>query len=119
MYTSMVIAKERSIAIPIRIPKRLAKNLDKIVLSLGYKSRNQVIREALEQYVNNVMQAKVIEVKDHTVDEAAKKIDEFLSNNPGTHYVSEIAEALGLELNVAFKATKKIMDEGIAEVKSR
>ena len=113
----MVIAKERSIAVPVRIPKKLAKDLDKIAMSLGYKSRNQMIREALEQYVSNVMQARVIEVRDYSVDEAAKKIDEFLSNNPGEHYVSEIAEVLGLELNVAFKATQKIMEEGLAEVK--
>jgi predicted DNA-binding protein len=115
----MVIAKEKSITVPVRIPKKLAKNLDIIVKSLGYKSRNQIIKEALEQYVSNVMRAKIVEVEDYSVDEAAKKIDAFLSNNPGAHYVSEIAEALGLELNVAFKATQKIMDEGMAEVRER
>jgi predicted DNA-binding protein len=115
----MIIAKGKSVAIPVRIPRKLAKDLDKVAASLGYKSRNQAIREALEQYVNGLMQAKAIEVRDYSVDEATKKIDAFLSDNPGAHYVSEIAEALGLELNVAFKATRKLMAEGIAEVKGQ
>jgi hypothetical protein len=65
------------------------------------------------------MNAKIIEVKDFSVDEAIKKMDEFLSKNPGSHYVSENAEALGLELKVAFKAAQKLMDEGIVEVKKQ
>jgi len=113
----MVIVKEKSVSVPVRIPRKLAKDLDKVAMSLGYNSRNQVIRDALEQYVKEVMNAKIIEVKDFSVDEAIKKMDEFLSKNPGSHYVSEIAEALGLELKVAFKAAQKLMDEGIVEVK--
>jgi len=48
------------------------------------------------------LEGKMIGVRDVSVKEAPRMIDQHLSKNPGAHYVSELAEEL--ELDVAFKA---------------
>lgn len=51
-----------------------------------------------------------------SLEEATKLIDRFLSKNPGTHYVSELVERLGLEPRVAFAAAQKLIDGGRARL---
>lgn len=61
-----------------------------------------------------MMNAKIIEVRDLSIDEAVKMIDDYISKHPGKHYVSELAEELGIELSTAFKASQKLIDSGEA-----
>lgn len=59
-----------------------------------------------------MMNTNIVELREVSVDEAAKLIDEFISKNPGKHYVSELSEELGIELATAFKATQKLIGSG-------
>ena len=105
--------------VPVRIRGELARKLDRAVKTLRYSSRSELIREAIEQHLGNTLENKMIEVRDVSVDEATRLIDGYLSKNPGAHYVSELAEELGLELDVAFRAAKRLTDQGLVKVKSR
>jgi Mn-dependent DtxR family transcriptional regulator len=58
------------------------------------------------------MDTKIVEMRNVTLEEAIKLIDKYVSKNPGKHYVSEISEALGIELDIAFKATQKLIETG-------
>ncbi len=105
--------------IPIRIRGELAAKLDRAVKTLHYPSRNEFIREAVEQHIRDTLESKIIEVRDVSDADASRMIDSYLSKNPGAHYVSELAEKLGLELDVAFRAAKKLLEDGTALVKSQ
>jgi DNA-binding IclR family transcriptional regulator len=61
------------------------------------------------------MRTKIIEIRDLTVDEAARLIDDYISRNAGKHYVSELSEKLGIELGTAFKAAQKLIESGEAK----
>lgn len=102
----------RHLIVPVRVPAELAERLDKTVSKLHYASRNEFIREAIEQHVNDRLESRMVEVRDVSVKDAAKMIDRYLSKNPGAHYVSDLAEELGLELEVAFKAAKTLEAQG-------
>lgn len=65
------------------------------------------------------MGANVIGVRDMSAEEAARMIDRFISKKPGAHFISELAEKLGIELRVAFEAAKMLVDEGSAVVSKR
>jgi len=86
--------------------------LDQLATRLHAKSRNEVIRNAIKEYTEQMLDTRIIEVREVTVEEAAKLIDNYLSDNPGKHYVSELAEELGIELGTAFRAAQKLMDSG-------
>jgi len=105
--------------LPVRIPAELAAKLEMAVSKLHYASRNEFVREAIEQHVNDRLEGKMIEVRDVSTKEAARMIDQHLSKNPGAHYVSELAEELGLELDVAFKAAATLRAKGMVKVRSR
>jgi metal-responsive CopG/Arc/MetJ family transcriptional regulator len=108
----------KQLIVPIRVPAELAARLDRAVSRLHYTSRNEFIREAIEQHVNDRLESKMIEVRDVSVKDATKMIDRYLAKNPGAHYVSELAEELGLELDVAFKAAKMLEAQGMVKARS-
>jgi len=111
------IKKKSSITIPLRIHRNKIQKLDLLVRKLHARSRNEIIRDAIDQYISQMMETKIIEVRDVSVDEAARLIDDYISKNSGKHYVSELSEELGIELGTAFKAAQKLIDAG--EVKKR
>lgn len=103
-----------TITIPLRIQRESAQKIDHLVKRLHARSRNEIIRDAIEKYLAQMMNAKIIEVRDLSIDEAVKMIDDYISKHPGKHYVSELAEELGIELSTAFKASQKLIDSGEA-----
>jgi Arc/MetJ-type ribon-helix-helix transcriptional regulator len=114
----MQTAENKSVIVPLRMTGALAAKLDKAVSMLRYRSRNEFIREAIEEHVEAALHSKVVEVKDVSIEQAGRMIDGYLSKHPGTHYVSEIAEELGLELSTAFRAAQELLKEGSARVKT-
>ncbi|MDV3277800.1 MAG: ribbon-helix-helix domain-containing protein [Nitrososphaerales archaeon] len=109
----------KQLIVPVRIPADLAAKLDRAVSGLRYASRNEFIREAIEQHVNDRLGSKMIEVRDVSVKGAARMMDRYLSKSPGAHYVSELAEELGLELDVAFKAARMLEAQGMVKARSK
>jgi len=104
--------KGDSVVIPLRLSRSLVKKLDEALRLTRLGSRNQLIREALEEYVGRTVAAKVLEVKEVSVGQAARLIDGYLTKNPGAHYVSELSEKLGIELGTAFKAVERLKANG-------
>lgn len=109
----------KQLIVPVRLPAELASKLDNAVSKLHYTSRNEFIREAIEQHVNDRLEGKMIEVRDVSVKDATRMIDRYLAKNPGAHYVSELAEELGLELDVAFKAAETLQAKGMVKARSK
>ena len=115
----MKAVEDRGLVVPVRVPGELAAKLDRAVSNLHYSSRNAFIREAIEQHISDRLESKIIEVREVPVDEAARMIDRYLTKNPGAHYVSELAEELGLELGVAFKAARALEERGAVRARTR
>lgn len=106
----------RSAAIPTRFsPSELAR-LERGREILGLPSRSAFIREAVLAKLEQVESVGVTEVRDVSMQEATKLIDRYLSKSPGTHYVSELIERLGLDPKVAFAAAQKLIDQGRARL---
>ena len=58
----------------------------------------------------------VTEIRDVPVKEATRLIHRYLTKHPGTHYVGDFIERLGLEPRIAFAAAQKLIDEGRARL---
>lgn len=83
---------------------------------MGLPSRSALIRQAVVEKLEELESVGITEVRDVTLEEATKLIQRFLSKNPGTHYVSELIERLGLEPAIAFAAAQKLIDDGRARL---
>ena len=79
-------------------------------------SRSAFIRESVLERVNSVEESKVVEVRDVSKEEAMRLISRYLKKHPGVHYTSDLADELGIELEVAFAAAEQLIDQGRARV---
>ncbi len=107
---------EPSTAIPTRFTRSELARMDRTRVLMGVPSRSAFIRTAVLERVEEVEKMKVIEVRDVPVAEAERLIDRYMRGHPGRLYVSDIAEALGIELKVAFQAAQRLIDRGRARV---
>lgn len=97
--------------IPVSLPREVVKKIEGLRAKLGYRSRNQVIREAIKRFIEEMEETKVIYVREMTLEQAKKNIVEHLKSH-GSAYVSEIAEDLGINIELAFKAAEELEKEG-------
>ncbi len=108
--------REKSSAIPTRFtPSELAR-LERGRALLGIRSRSAFIRQAVLGKLEELESAGITEIREVSMEEATKLVDRYLSKNPGTHYVSELVERLGLEPRIAFAAAQTLIDDGRARL---
>ncbi len=91
--------------------------MERVRSLLGLPSRSSLIREAVLDKVDEVEKMKIIELRDVTVDEAERLIERYMRAHPGTRYVSDIADEVGIELRVAFEAAQRLLDRGRLSVR--
>lgn len=97
--------------IPVSIPAEVVKKIDAARARLGYRSRNEVIRESVKRFLEEIVEAKVIRMRSLSLKRAKVEILAYLEEH-NSAYVSELAEALGLDINLAFKAVAELEREG-------
>jgi len=98
--------------VPVSLPVSVVKKIEKLRGRLGYRSRNDVIREAIRRFIEEMEEAKVLYVRDVTLEQAKREIVEYLKRH-GSAYVSEMAESLGVNIELAFEAVDELEKEGV------
>jgi len=83
---------------------------------LGLPSRSAFIRQAVLGKLEELETAGITEIREVSLKEAMRLVQRYLAKNPGTHYVSELIERLGLEPKIAFDAAQKLIDDGRARL---
>jgi metal-responsive CopG/Arc/MetJ family transcriptional regulator len=91
---------------PFPLPITDVEKIEKIRARLGYRSRNDVIREAINRFIEDIEETKAIYIREISLEQAKKEIVEHLRRH-GSAYMSEIAEDLGIAIELAFKAVKE------------
>lgn len=116
MATAAKSRREKSAAIPTRFSSSDLARLEQGRELLGLPSRSAFIRQAVLGKLEELEKVGITEIRDVTPGQATKLIQRYLAKNPGTHYVSELIERLGLEPRIAFAAAQKLIDEGRARL---
>lgn len=95
----------------MRLPRRLLEEIDKLVRQTRMRSRTEFVERAVENYVDELREAHVVVVKEWTEAKARTAILRYLKGRPAT-YVTDIAEALGMDLDLAFRLVGSLSKEG-------
>lgn len=74
-----------------------------------YRSSADFAREAIRDKIRSL---EVVSVKDVSLQEAKRMILSYLKKNPGSHFASEMADELGIEYGIAFKAVNQLLESG-------
>ena len=110
MVTEAKVVKRATV--PVSLPINVVKKLEELRARLGYRSRNDVIREAIRRFTEEMEEAKVLYVRNVTVEQAKGEITEYLKHHSSA-YISEMAESLGINIELAFKAVEELEKQGI------
>lgn len=97
--------------ISLRLPPELLGEVDELVRRSGMRSRTELVERAVTAFVEEVKEAKVVKVRPYTDAEAGSAILRYLDERPAT-YVSDIAEALAMDLDQAFRVVASLAEEG-------
>src|SRR5205807_6753416 len=92
----------RKPTISLRLPRSLLEEIDDLVRRTRMRSRTEFVERAVQTYVDELREARVVVVKEWTEAKARAAVFRFLKGRPAT-YVTDIAEALRMELDLAFR----------------
>jgi Arc/MetJ-type ribon-helix-helix transcriptional regulator len=95
--------------VAVRLSKADYVKIQRLVEAGIYRSAADFLREAVRDKLGSM---EVISVQHMDSQKAERMIEEYLIKHPGPSFASEIADELGLEYSVTFKAIHKLLEEG-------
>ncbi len=101
----------RKPTISLRLPRRLLEDIDELVRRTRMRSRTEFVERAVETYADELREARIVVVKPWTEAKARAAILRYLKGRRATH-VTDIAEALGMDLDLAFRVVGSLAGEG-------
>lgn len=103
----------------VTLPQQTLAKVRKMVrspLGANYRSVSEYVVKAVEEKLERNGGIDIISVKEVPLDEAKSEILKYLSSHPGTHYPSDIAFTLGIDLEVVFEAVRALISESEVEL---
>src|SRR2546427_10370339 len=97
--------------ISLRLPRRVLEEIDGLVRRTRMRSRTEFIERAVETYVDELKEARIVVAKPWTDKGARVAILRYLKGRSATH-VTDIAEALGMDPEPAFPAVTSLSKAG-------
>ena len=97
--------------ISLRLPRPLLEKIDDLVRRTRMRTRTEFVDRAVEAYVEELREAHVVVVKEWKPAEARQAMLRYLKGRRAT-YVTDIAEALGMDLDLAFQVARTLAKEG-------
>ncbi len=101
----------RKPTISLRLPRPLLEEIDELVRRTRMRSRTEFLERAVETYVDELREARVVVVKPWTTGKARTAILRYLKGRRAS-YVTDVAEALGMDLELAFQVVRSLVKEG-------
>src|SRR5438094_10218574 len=91
----------RKPTISLRLPPKLLSEVDDLVGRAHMKSRTEFLERAIEAYVQDLRESKVVVIRNWTEAKARGAIVQYLRRKPSA-FGSEICEALAIDFETSF-----------------
>jgi len=96
-----------------RIAKPEYELIEKLIKSGLYRSEEDFIKEAVESHISR--KASLLDVPQETL----KVVHNFYLKNPGSHYYSEVSDALGIDIGIVINTIEILRRENLLEEAKR
>ncbi len=103
-----------SVTLPSSLVREARKTLRR-PSSRKYRSLTELVSEAVQEKLETIMGNTIVSTKTVSKEEATQMIIDHLTKNPGAHYPSDLANSLGLDLNLVFEVTESLLRDQIVE----
>jgi len=104
-----MVKTDQAYQIAVRLTRTEYERIEDMIRAGMFRSAADFAREAVR---DKLREAEPISVGNFSPKDIERKIDDFLTKNPGPHFASEIAEALGLDLRTSLETVKRMVDNG-------
>src|SRR5437016_14510417 len=94
--------------ISLRLPRRVLEEIDGLVRRTRMRSRTEFIERAVETYVDELKEARIVVAKPWTDNGARVAILRYLKGRSAT-YVTDIAEAFRMGCELALRVGKSLL----------
>lgn len=98
--------------VPVRLSEKTVEKLDQIVGKFGYRSRSDLIREALQHYTREVEAGEVIKLRAPPRKQAKREIRSYLKSRKSA-WLDEIADELRLDFSLVVELVDELEREGL------
>ena len=95
--------------IPVSLPAEVIKKLEETRTKLGYRSRNEVIRESIRRFIEEVEEMKIIQLREMPREKAKKEILGYLQKKE-VAYPSDIADDLRLDYGLVVDIIRELWE---------
>lgn len=96
--------------VSVRLAKADYDRIRELVDAGLYRSSADFLREAVRDKLRTM---EVVSLRDVDLETAERMITEYLERHPGSRFVSEIADALGIDYTAAFNAIRNLLEKGL------
>ncbi|MBI4258079.1 MAG: ribbon-helix-helix protein, CopG family [Thaumarchaeota archaeon] len=100
--------------VPVRFDEEELDAIDENMGKISARSRSEFIRTAVEHYLNNLREMKVIKIRNVSNNRAKKEILAYLRDREEAE-TFDIANDLKLDLNLTVQALKELWEEGTVQ----
>lgn len=104
----------KRVTIPVSMPVDVIKKVDDVRAKLGYRSRNEVIRESIRHFIEEIEGMKIIKLRNLPRRKAKQEIWNYLQKKDVT-YASDIAEDLRLDYELVLDIIRELWEEDKVE----
>ncbi|MFH0987077.1 MAG: ribbon-helix-helix domain-containing protein [Candidatus Micrarchaeota archaeon] len=99
-----------SVLAATRLANREEQLIGKVVASGLYMNTSEFIREAVREKLARMGETKVVVIREIDKKQAKDEIYDYFKNHPGS-YVSDAADALGIDIELAFEAANELLNK--------
>jgi len=104
----------RKPTISLRLPPHLLREVDDLVSRTKMHSRTDLVQRAVEAYIQDLKDTKVIVLRQWTDKNAKAAVMKLLKERTSAN-LSEIVEALGMDPDLALRTVENLAKEGRIE----
>ena len=102
--------QNKRVTVPISMSPEVVKRIDGARAKLGYRSRNEVVRESIKHFLDEVGEMKIIKLREVPRGKAKKEILGYLQKKE-VAYPSDIADELRLDYKLVVGIIHELWEE--------
>jgi len=91
------------------------RRVERLVRAGAARSIAELVREAVAEYVNKLEAGKLVILREIPIEEARRKVEDYLKSHAGVVWPDEMAEELGIDYRIVLSVVQSLLKEGKVE----
>ncbi len=111
-YAYVKTQEEFSYQVSSKVSKSTYMKMKRLIDAGMFLNFSDFTRKAIENELERLGETEILSIRDASVEEARKLIEDYIDQHQGPVYPSDIADHYGLEIETVFEAVKQLKAMG-------